>query len=165
MKKVSIKISSQLSEIQAAEILNRYLTEKPSLIHIFSRKPILSGIVTTDTLKLTTFDSPPMEIDGEFLSIKDNGIQLSLTIKVDSMSSSLLGFVLGLGYPLIFGLFVISIVKNPWSFWPYFWTVLSIPMLYFAAKIILYVNYPEPDPNNVIRKISELISGKIINED
>lgn len=104
-----------------------------------------------------------MKLEGTIRKT-EGGTQVDFDIRSDSIRAGLMGLMLGLAYPMVFVVFLISVLNNPTNFWVYFWTLVSIPTIYFFAKIYTYSNHAEPNPKILIRRISKILNGVIIEE-
>ena len=161
MKKITVKIKTPLPINRSRLLLNNHIIEKPGLLHILKKRPVLIGKMDNDIFKVTTVDTPPMEINGSLIKF-DNGSVIELFIKVNSMGSSMMGLGLGLGYTFLFAILIINMVESPTNIWIYLNTLIAIPAIYFVMKVLIYLNNPKPNPNLMINRLVKLFNGEII---
>lgn len=141
-------------------ILEEHIQIKARLSLLLKKQPLLIGSMNHNFFKLTTVDNPPMEIEGT-IHENEKGTMMELQVKYDSIKSGYMGLLLGLSYPIIFVVFLISVLNNPTNIWLYFWTLISIPVIYYCAKVFVYLNYPDPDLNVLLKQLSKLFEGEI----
>lgn len=162
-EKFNLKITTSTSEEEVVRRIKEYIKKKVGVKDVLAEKPILIGeFKSVGHFKIQTIDTPPIQINGNINTSDAGSTTIDLTFVAHSMKKGLMGLFLGLGYPIVLVIFLISVLQNPTNFWVYFWTIIAFPIIYVFAKVYIFFNYHEPNHKIALDKIVSLVDGEIV---
>ncbi len=151
MKK-EFKIATNLSSEDIKIRIQRLLDKNWGIPFLF-RKNLYKGSNDENSFKIITkFDDPPIVAKGII-----NKEAIEIKVEWDSNKIAYNSLFYGLTLPAIFMVIFFIIYKNPESFFSYFVSIILLTIYYITQKIIVLINYTEPNPKSIIKDLKKAL--------
>lgn len=145
-------ISTTLSSEEFKQRIQKLLNKKWGIPFLYS-KPVYKGEIFENSFKITSeFDNPPIVLKGKLIDDK-----IEVKVNWDSMKSAYKYLVFGLGFPIVFMVLFFIIYENPNSFFSYFFCIAILFAFYLFQKIIVRINYQEPNPKTIVNDLKKVL--------